>query len=122
MEVDHVGKYKLTSFKNKKIVPTDHSSVTLVLDPSVPNMKPKRIVNFDFRNVEGQMHFFNMTDKNRQLSEVFYTGITFQHQVKTWGKKSKGVFSCPSQRSGTGKGNIKKMKLGWDPLGNKKEA
>ena len=112
MEVDHVGKYKLTSFKNKKIVPTDHNSVTLVLDLSVPTMKPKRIVNFDFRNVEGQMHFFNMTDKNRQLSEVFSTGITFQHQVKTWGKKIKRCFLCPSEQSGTGKGNIKKMKLG----------
>ena len=92
MEVDHVGKYKLTSYKHKKIVPTDHSSVTLVMDLEIPTMKPERIVNYDFRNVEGQMQFFHMRYKNKYLSEVFSTGITFQDQVTAWRKRIKSCF------------------------------
>ena len=78
MEVDHDGKYKLTSFKAKKIVPTDHSSVILVLNLSIPKDKPKQNFFFDLKNIEGQVNFYHVTADNVKLSEAFSTPKTFQ--------------------------------------------
>ena len=86
MEIDHLGKYKLTSFRPNKAVPTDHNSMTLVLDLSVPIMKPDRTSNFDFRNTEGQIKFFHVTNDNTKLSSVFSTDKTFKLQTKEWEK------------------------------------
>ena len=87
MEVDHARKYRLTSFKHKKTTPTDQNSVTLVIDLSIPTLKPERILNFNFRYVEGQLCFLHVTQNNKQLSEVFSTMDTFQKQVKMWEKR-----------------------------------
>ena len=94
MEVDHENHYKLTSFKAKKIVPTDHNSVLLVLNLTIPKDKPDCTSFFNFKNSEGQVNFFHMTDNNNSLSEAFSTDKTFQQQVRDW---DRAVKSCMHQ-------------------------
>ena len=69
MKIDHKGEYWLTNFSAKKstsrVTNSDHYPVILVLDK-----KPKRISQFNFKDPVGQMKFYDMTNKNSQLSEI----------------------------------------------------
>ena len=95
MKVDHEGKYRLTNFnvrkKTGKVTVTEHSAVLLVLDLSIPTVKCERTSEFNYKNTEGQKNFFNMTNKNSSLTEVFSTSDTFQSQGVQW---EKNVKSC----------------------------
>ena len=96
MKVDHEGKFTLTNFNAKKrlnrTVNPDHFPVILTLDLSIPIVKPERKSHFNFKDTEGQVKFFDMTDKNSQLAKIFTTGNTFKQQVAQWEKRIKSIF------------------------------
>ena len=85
MEIDHEGQFWLTNFSakkvNNKVTNPDHFPVMLVLDMSVNISRPQRKKYFNFKDSEGQIRFFDMTNNNRNLSEIFSTKDTFQNQV-----------------------------------------
>ena len=96
MEVDHVGKYWLTNFgakvKRNKVTTPDHFPVILVLDLSYKMAKPNRNTHFNFKDPQGQMSFFNMTNDNRRLAETFSTNDTFKNQVSNFEKSMNRIF------------------------------
>ena len=93
MEVDHDRKYKLTNFKAKKykgkVTESDHHPVILVLDLSVPQIKPEKISFRNMKDPKGQMKFFHMTNQSVKMRESFSTNKTFEHEIALWDKQVK---------------------------------
>ena len=93
MEVNHDGKYKLTNFKAKKykgkVTETDHNPVMLVLDLSIPPIKPERISFRNMKDSAGQMNFFDMTNNSNKIRDSFSTNKTFEHEIALWDKRVK---------------------------------
>ena len=96
MQVDHKGQYWLTNFSAKKrkntVTFSDHYPVILVLDMSFKIVKPKRESQFNFKDPVGQMKFFEMTEKNSKLSEIFSTQRAFEDQVASFEKNMNSIF------------------------------
>ena len=96
MKVDHEGKFTLTNFNAKKriqrTINSDHHPIILTLDLSIPTHQPKRETHFNFKDPEGQVKFFNMTDQNSKLTEIFSSNKTFEKQIIQWEKNVKSVF------------------------------
>ena len=96
MKIDHDGQYWLTNYSSKrkvnKVTHSDHFPVILALDMSFKVAKPQRTSQFNFKDKYGQMNFFEMTDKNKKLSEIFSTQTTFENQVSMFEKTMNSIY------------------------------
>ena len=93
MKIDHEGKHGLSNFHSKrrgqKVTKSDHHAVILTLDLTTPAFKPSRTSHYNFKDKEGQMMFYNVTDNTNQLTEALSTKGTFEFQVSNWEKQMK---------------------------------
>ena len=96
MKVDHEGQFWLTNFSAKrrlnKVTHSDHYPVMLFLDMSFKIDKPERTSQFNFKDPEGQVKFFHMTDKNTKPSNIFSTNNAFTDQVSMFEKTMNSIY------------------------------
>ena len=96
MKVDHEGQYWLTNFSTKrktnKVTHSDHYPVMLILDMSFREAVPQRTSLFNFKDPKGQVNFFNTTDKNTKLANIFSTKKTFIDQVAMFEKTMNSIY------------------------------
>ena len=101
MTVDHDGLYWLTNFSARrkiyKVTHSDHYPVMLVLDMSFRVAKPQRNSQFNFKDPEGQVKFFNMTNNNNKLCNIFSTKKTFTEQVAIFEKTMNSIYHQASK-------------------------
>ena len=93
MKIDHLRNYGLSNFRAKnttgKVTSTDHHPVILELDLTIPTDKPVRNSEYNFKDKEGQMLFYHMTNNTDKLEKALSTVGTFQRQVSMWERQLK---------------------------------
>ena len=105
MHVDEKGEHQLANFYGKnhngKVTHTDHAQVELQINLKFEVHKPLRIEVFNFKNLECQKYFKELTTNTEKLSSCFKSDEPFQKQVKKWEHeiKSHVVQSFPKIRS-----------------------
>ena len=95
MCVDEQGKYQLTKFSHKqnKITETDHSTLVLQIDLEFPVLKPQRIEEYNFRSIECQNKFRELTTHTQQLSNCFENNQLFSQQIANFERNFQHVIS-----------------------------
>ena len=88
INVDEQGTHKLTNFNgirnNSKLTESDHAILELHLDLEFPIIKPVRKEFFNFKNIEGQYKFIQITQNSKKLSECFADGTPYHIQFNKW--------------------------------------
>ena len=78
--------------KTNKVTHSDHYPVMLILDMSFREAVPQRTSLFNFKDPKGQVNFFNTTDKNTKLANIFSTKKTFIDQVAMFEKTMNSIY------------------------------
>ena len=68
---------------------TDHHPVILELDLTIPTDKSVRNSQYNFKDKEGQLLFYHMTNNTDKLEKALSTVGTFQRQVSMWERQLK---------------------------------
>ena len=86
--IDEEKCYSLTNFnpkiKNQKVKESDHNTMILELKLKYSNIIQQRVELFNFRNIECQKTFYNLTSETSKLSKCFINDELFSTQAKKW--------------------------------------
>ena len=91
MIIDEDRQYSLTNYqnvnKNGKITQSDHEVQILEFDIKFPQIKKTREEFYNFKNVEGQIKFKQLSDKTSRFTNCFSDNdLSVSEQVKQWNK------------------------------------
>ena len=92
---------------------SDHHVVILTLDLTTPALKPSRTSHYTFKDKEGQMMFYNVTDSFNKLTEALSTKGTFEFQVSNWEKQMKKLMFQSFPKIRNRKRKFKKDEVGF---------
>ena len=96
MLVDEKKQYVLSSYYSRKGVQykkdSDHNPVVLWLQMLVSTKKPERNEHFNFKNVDCQMKFRELTNVTDKLTKCFENNSNLNQQSKTWFKELNSIF------------------------------
>ena len=88
MNVDVKGEHQLTNFKGisnrGKVTESDHSKIELEVSIQYEIQKPQRVEAFNFKNIDCQEVFKEITTITSTLSDCFKSEEPFQIQIKNW--------------------------------------
>ena len=105
MHVDVQGENQLTNFrgisKRGRVTESDHAKIEIDVDLQYEVKKPQRVEAYNFKNVECQKVFKEITTTTNLFSTCFESGELFQDQIKKWEHvlKSHVVTAFPKIRS-----------------------
>jgi hypothetical protein len=90
MKIDERREKTLTNFKalkqKGKIIETDHNPLYLELNLEFSIMKPERTEFFQFKNIDSQNVFKQLTSNTNQFTSCFNDELPFEIQAENWRK------------------------------------
>ena len=88
MNVNVKGEHQLRNFKGisnrRKVTESDHSKIELEVSIQYEIQKPQRVEAFNFKNIDCQEVFKEITTITSTLSDCFKSEEPFQIQIKNW--------------------------------------
>ena len=105
MHVDVQGENQLTNFRGinhrGKITESDHAKIEIDVSLQYEVKKPLRVEAYNFKDVDSQKVFKEITSISNSLSDCFKSEEPFQKQIKKWEHvlKSHVVTAFPKIRS-----------------------
>ena len=90
MIIDETRKHVLTNFNpirtGGRATESDHNTEILKLNLQYEKRKTERIEIFNYKNIECQEKFHNLTSRTQKLSECFKMELSFEGQATKWKK------------------------------------
>ena len=113
----------LTNFnpakRGKKVKESDHNPLIMDLSLKVCEMKSERQEMFNFKNLENQENFFNLTNETRKLTDCFKNDKSFPHQTNNWWKTLQSCFQQSFKKIRVTETKVKETEISR-LLGNRK--
>ena len=88
MKIDEEKEHILTNYTRVKFdgkaTDSDHNTQYMDLELEIEDLKPKRKEIYNFKNVEGQQKFKQITSESDKFTKCFETNAPFQIQIENW--------------------------------------
>ena len=84
MIIDEEKKFPLTSYLNRKVTHSDHSTIIIDFDIKFKKQKPDRVEQFNLRDKEGQEKFKNILNSENNLARCFENADDLETQCERW--------------------------------------